>query len=447
MEMSMARIGLLLLLIAIGGACTPTPEITRRYAQFDGGVEPVQNRHVAASAFVMPVPAAASDLAIRQLSDRGQGAVISALTSGASGKDDVLHYAGLKRRKSDKIEDRTLVKRRVVLSISKTDCAISSADRIEQLRSRIASISSGVTIESWNRFSTEHETVDLGKVSLEKTFEATVEGKVGTPEKAAVAAHLLGTARDTRTLTEELSLRERRIKITGTLAPDRRWAETYQQGSVGIDLTGNSTLDLTLKMPAADDGELKHTLRFTLSAGGRRLAPKDVGFRVRKLLLPELAKNAATGKVEAVTCKISGSYRLRRVLYGQSTIMEGDDHVRFIHGEFEAGDKVEIISAATVQAAARHYAITHVRRNQRLKYRRVVLPGPGQPPRPVGDAEILYLATLGEVDELLAWLAAHAANGLIVGDALNRYGLRFEWRNGQVLTVNEVAGLRLVELP
>lgn len=394
--------GLALGVIALCG-CQSKPEITRRYADLNpGGVRPqaASRAAVRLSAFVKSEDPPPAQPGVTRLSAEGQSALVAALASEAKGAD-LLRLLGRplggKASTGAEPEDRSKFDRRVIFGLEKSN-RLGQADRIALAEISLSIEGSG-RISEWNRFSNDYGDVDLGKVTLKQddSQKATVSAGPYTGEKLPVDLGL--EASHTRSLTEELALKQRYVKLTGVLETSGKAARLLQEGAVGIDLVGNSLVDLTVTVDSKTS-EKRPLYTLILEANKAALEPSLVQIRMASLTRP------ARG---AIKCVVSGEYLLRRVEGQAATIMEGDDQVRLERGLF-ASQTIELVPAATIDEARRYFVVRleksadasvpmlHLRRNGSVHPGEGALAGP------------LQFKTFEAAEEFIEWLRGHVPN-------------------------------------
>ena len=135
-------------------------------------------------------------------------------------------------------------------------------------------------------------------------------------------------------MTEEVSLRQRFVSLSGILGP--RSAAIVQDGVVGIDLAGNASLDVVVKVT---DVAETHVQVF----GGLRKPDGSFQDDEDKVTINErLLKFAKSSS--AIRCSLRTIYTLRQVLGGGRTIVEGDDNVVYRSGDAKSGPSFEMVS-------------------------------------------------------------------------------------------------------
>lgn len=342
-EVEMKSIALLPVILAACGS----PELTRRYKSACFPPAHPAMPLVGVSAFVLDTPASsATKLAFLEMDERAQSAFVEALSSKAKTAADLRRELGgkLGTTKSPTTIDRTEFKKRIVVSADKlhTYEHVRPADRINALRTTFTVGLDKAYFKSWDRFETKYETVDLGKLSL--TQGRTLKGTLAVGPKAGSSLPVSGTgeATGTRTLTEEVSLRQRYVSLTGALTP--KAAVIAQEGVVGIDLTGNATVDVILRL-SPDYIMETEVLVFSglrTETGAFEDDEDKVSVSTRLLRFAESS--------DPITCDLTATYSLRRVRKGADTIVEGDDRVDYAVGPALTDGSFRILSEQDLKA-------------------------------------------------------------------------------------------------
>ncbi len=384
---------------AVISGCTQ-PELTRRYAQMrpDRQIK-TDSGLVEISAFVTGVPPGSGRHGIAYLDGRAQAELIKALDRQSTTPRQLLQLLATAFTPAPRPQpeiDRTIYSRRLILSLTTQDATVDGslerlhpADRLEQVTIRLEMQTEGAEFRSWNRFATQYETVDLGSIKL-------VQGEdLGAGVSAAPASVPITASLDYeigRTLTEELSLRQRYVVLSGALAPGV--ATLYQEGVTGINLVGNTAIDFTIKAPESRI----ETFRFgPLSKDGVPVQPDDVAFDVVPLFIPEVP--------DGIKVNISGTYRLRRVCAHGRTVVEGDDHIEYWYGQLKPlAGTIALVHPDEVRIDRRRlsWQIAHGKDESR---RTLKLDGVG----------VLEFATNTEAQALLSWIKHSPNQHLSIG--------------------------------
>lgn len=259
------------------------------------------------SAFSLP-PTPESRFAVWDLADDAQAAIIEALAQQTTTKDELLAAVAKAlpgRAESDSL-DLTTVRRRIVLSAE--NLSTEPADRIMRLAYLLELEDSQATFRSWDKIVTEHETIDLGKLTFARS------GTIGISSSPLEVGGEAG-------LTEEKLLRKRLASTSGNLGVD--YARIVRQGAPGIDVDGSVVFEIELKLLELQ--KVWVVAEFTASQGTGAVPPR---FRVVEVRIPKIAFSGADPL--ALRGTVLGEYWFRRVLSGRTTIDEGDDIITII---------------------------------------------------------------------------------------------------------------------
>jgi len=240
------RFSVTVMAAVLSAACASTPELTRRYA----GIRPdegASRMRAVVSMFSLPVLSPGSR-SMFDLGSSGQTAFINVARDRTSSMPDFVEALGthIPGTPAGPGIDATRLHRRVVFSLSPE--GLGPADRIDRLlltltlTSPTYGSSPAWRFASWNRFTTRYETIELGDIGLSRKREIGVS--LGDLPAGSAGAEIGASTKLGRNLEEELELRQRYVAATGTLSDHS--ASIYQEGVVGIDLTGNSSIDVEL---------------------------------------------------------------------------------------------------------------------------------------------------------------------------------------------------------
>ncbi len=319
-----AKLAILLVAGLFVTACA-SPELTRRYdsAEWVAATTPL----VEASVFSIDPPGSAKTATLLSLTDRGQQQLIDELAEKSTNATALLESLGAsigKKKKPGLVNDLTVIKRRLVLSAIRTATAGKlPGDRIQSLVCKIENLTANTTFESWDKFSTVYGTVDLGKITLAQTASANLGVTATSAENSGDPVERGGDISRSRTLTEEVSLRQRYIALSGILS--RTSASIVQEGVVGIDLAGNAFVDITLKLdPQAPEPVMAIG---PYKAAGNWRSASEISVNRRFIVFPQ-ATSSILGDVQC-------DYILRSVADEKSrrSVVEGDDKAVFLHGK------------------------------------------------------------------------------------------------------------------
>lgn len=282
-----------------------------------------------------------------QLSEKGQAKYIESLS--ALCKEADCFYGGMNKRfpKSSTGDDidRTSITKRIIFSVQKEETGFKPANRISQVVIIVKNPSEKVDFVKWDKFKTEYGEVDLGKITSKTTLKA--DAKVSP----TFSGTLIGTGEAGVSYqnenTEEFELKKRYIVLSGIFSSDK--ISLMQEGIVGIDLVGNSSVDITLSF---NDTELKDIFRVREDKADEKL------LELAEVVVNVPSVSTIKALTEGLSIKIEGKYILRNVVSGDNTIIEGDDSVQFMEGNITASpSSIELLSKNELQQLRTRYFI------------------------------------------------------------------------------------------
>lgn len=309
-------------------------------------IESLKNYKVTVSPFVTEVEGGGSKPKpiLLQLGEKGQAKYIESLL--ALCKEADCFYGGMNKRfptgsTGDDI-DRTSITKRIIFSVQKKEPEFKPANRISQIAIIVINPSKRVDFVKWDKFKTEYGEADLGKITSKTTLKA--DAKVSpTFSGTLVGTGEAGVSYQNEN-TKEFELKKRYIVLSGIFSSDK--ISLMQEGIVGIDLVGNSSVDLTLSF---SDTELKNIFRVKVDKEQLKLV---------KAVIKVPSELTINGLTEGLSLKVEGKYILRDVVNGANTIIEGDDSVQFMEGNVTASpSSIVILSKDELQQLRTRYYI------------------------------------------------------------------------------------------
>ena len=328
----------LALLPGLLAACLPLrtePELLRRY---DGYASTDTSGLVEVSVFTTAGTGEEGGPLLSRLSPSAQNAYVRSLagrTSSAEGLQRALAAPLGEPGAGGDAVDHTRFRRRLVVSVERrgpeggADGSLAPGARIAWLRIALGVDGSRVRFASWSRFATRYDTVELGRMELSRGAEAGADldlASRGLQRVTGSAGMEIGRSVG---LDESLPLQERYVS-NGILRPDS--LILLQEGAVGVDLVGNSVVDVELRL--AGDRTVTGTVhRFEglFDAGGAPRPPDSVRVLARPLVRPDSAAAIAAD------LRFESLVRSIRPGRGDDTFSEGDDSVRFLRSREDAG--------------------------------------------------------------------------------------------------------------
>jgi hypothetical protein len=399
-----------LILFIIGG-CTHT-ELTRRYKSKNYAKAPADKKYVEVSAFVMTPPPSAQQTLLSQITTpAGQAALIAKMSQWAKSPEELYKALVVSKKGpegSGGIIDKTAFTKRVVFSVEKIPPGkkpddLTPADRIsflkvtlklpkdekveikeqnetkeidkkemkEEREKKVTSKGEGKTpnitnkpiFEDCNKFDNKYQTMDFG--TLKRTQHGTFTGTIEVGPAADVKVPIKGSATGSRetTIDEEIHLSQRSIEMVGAIKDNKKTAEIFQESQVGYDLTGNFSVDFTIRLTnhnhsgfiilsAVENGD-KAAKTEEVKKDGKAAKTKKVK-EASKLPKPEEFKIDFGSLIysvnsEPVHCNLASDYIIRHVrqlpLYDRydRELAEGFHRVVFVSGSSKKVD-VELIS-------------------------------------------------------------------------------------------------------
>ncbi len=225
----------------------------------------------------------------------------------------------------------TRFSRRIAVTVDYETSSVSSigeADRLTRLRTDfVLSGNESPKFASWSRLSSPLVEVDLGDLQFTQsnTFSAAAEFDTLAPDFAGLDIE----GELARELVENVRLRQNILPLYGVLKDHE--ARLEQRGSLGRDLVGIQTIDLTITV-AADDGS-RIVTSFQAPSAARSGPRLQTG-----IIRPPKS-------CEPVKLTVNAEGVLRRVIDGDDTNTESDDNVTLqLVGHSGAGDQFDIVS-------------------------------------------------------------------------------------------------------
>ena len=365
-------------------------ELTRRYNSVEmitRGTE--KSPLVRVSAFTMEVAELEGKPAILQLSAEGQASLITAIAKLERSAEGIYQQLanGFESYSPSDVIDRSQYKVRLVFSVQKTEKMTVVADRISQLELKFNELSEFFQFKYWNKFETEYGQVDLGNIGLKQGTTFTAKA---TPNFGGASTGEIGVT-NSKELNEEVTLRQRFITSTGVL--DKHTATLVQEGVTGIDLAGNTSIDLTIELNP-DKVETLSVIKFESLKNDKgykaanELSLKRISIKAPEFSVVESLKNG-------VFTRLTGSYIVRHVRKGDQTINEGDDEIEFIKGNLEVIPEHIAIMTKEQLERTRHRFYLHP-----LGYKGKNL----TIDLPENSNQSLEFATFVEAEQFLEWL-------------------------------------------
>lgn len=296
-------------------ACGPV--YTKRFASINNP-PPVSDATLELSAFVVPKEASsAKPRLIADLPERAQAAAIQAVSQGSA--LSAKQVAALlsqsidpPKGSQDKVDAARFPVRLAVI-IDYTGSGVSrAADRLAKLNTQFRLGSAGGAdhpasprFTSWSKLVNDHVEVDLGDVTFKQTASSEIAVNPVT-DKVSLGSQFGAE------ITEVVRLRDQILPLYGVL--NGRNAKLVQMGSLGRDLIGVQTIDLTVGFEEVETRRLATS--FAPSKDGK---PANLS-----TALVTFPANCA-----AVFAQVEADGILRKVKSGEKTVIESDDTITF----------------------------------------------------------------------------------------------------------------------
>lgn len=371
-------------------AAPPRPELLRRHATLERADAPGR---VTVTVFAAPETAGGEEARLLRLSKSGQSELIEAVAAKTSTVEaflDALAAPVSGRPAPVASIDRTRFRRRVVISAELRHPG--EADRIAELRVVLALDTLGARFTGWDRYASEHGTVEVGEAAFRRESEADLDlRQAGTGAVLNRTRLRLGNS---AAYDEELAISDRYLS-TGVLLPDS--LVLLQRGALGLDLTGNSVAVVEIEARALPPTDVHRVAGLFDDEGRARPAGEA---RVVALLL-RAPRPLPSGIVARVG--FDATVRVVPAGAGDATFTESDDHARLVRSPGD-GPAVTLVPAGELRVSVWELADVSCRT---LHLRR---PGSDRP-------TTLHLLDWDEADRLARWLAITGA-GTLAGHEL-----------------------------
>jgi hypothetical protein len=352
------------------------PQLTRRYnAKSFAPLPQSAENCVEVSAFTMDSPSEKRKNLVESLSGEGQAALINEVGKRSKSLGDLTNTLTGSGTKEGFI-DKTVFNKRLVFAVTKKFPGekkgdLTLADRINLLRITLDfqepkppsqnykeedHYQKGF-FDSWSIFEAKQKTVDLGKISRTQSVTAEISSSIGPAAQNRIPASLTASLTGEKKIEEEVNLKQQYIELAGKIWPDKRKAELYQEGAVGIDLTGTSLVDLVIRADNISGREERVVVLGPLEKDGKPLKPQDVQVdfiyinyvkETRKVPNPnKLGKDKRV--LDPIKCWLTYDYMLRHVVAKDRETAEGYHKVNFWQGS-GPGELIELVSPSELKA-------------------------------------------------------------------------------------------------
>ncbi len=353
------------LLVFVCG-CSTTPQLMRRYKDAQWG--PAEKDAVTTSAFAMDAPPSDPPKnLLLQLAPEGEQALIEevgARTEGKPYKEFLDELTGqVNQKNSDTVWDKTNFKKRIVFAVGKNSIGkptplgirkplCGPADRINELVVKLKmDQKSQADFESWNRFDTHYDNVDLGKVSHTQSSTEELGMSIGSGNAIPVSVSVNPRFSRTKSIQEERVLRQRYIVLAGHIYDDKQVAELQEESVIGVDLAGTFSVDFEIKV-ARDQVHHKRVAvvgPLTIEDKGSPVEPGDAKIDFGLVYFKKTA--------DPIKCQLTFDYVLRHVVNGDQELEEGLQTVIYQSGSGPASGTSEVTLVGYRDVLATVYTI------------------------------------------------------------------------------------------
>lgn len=288
----------------------------------------------------------------------------------------------------------------------------SDADRIAALEIELT-LEGPVSFDGFNRFTTVYGEVALGEVT--QTSSRTFNASLNPTLTGSIAGSGEIGGSSTTSTAEKVVLKERIIQLSGFL--DKNMGTILLEGGVGLDLEGNTSVDVVLELNGKEVPMLKLEGLFKQ---GIPQAAKNLKPRFIKTKIP------AERTTEDITINAKSNYRFRHVRNGIETVSESDDVVLEYRGR-SRGASTTVLSKASLEERSQYYLINLGEDHLRLS-------------RGMEDEEV-HFGTRAEAYDFLRWVNSSTLSGATpteIGEGADAWILEV---NGTVLDSTMVKDL------
>lgn len=353
------RASSLFVLLSLAGLCSCGAEkgvITKRYAKFRAVKDDkVIKDSILVGAYILEpakeTPPKATTIV--DLSPKGQAALIGELSRKETPTaESLLQAAGSKLapKPSDTKEvvtDYSKITKQVVISV--LNQGHNPANRIAKIKVTLdlTDADSSIKLISCDKLTTTFATLDLGKLNYSDVKSSEISGnatlgagietttvKDDTTTKATGSngASIGGKLTSTKTFSEEVLLKQRLVTLNASI--EEKKLTLYQEGTIGIDMTGNIVANITFEVK---DAATKKVYSFA------DLKAKDNTFNVPKLIKVNESYVIYANLTKGITAKVSYDADYRTVTKYGETLSESDDEVSLYYGTEASTNTIELV--------------------------------------------------------------------------------------------------------
>jgi len=373
----------LLALLAVAAGCGP-----KLLKYYDSATWADRDNQVEVKAFTMDSPTEESKTLLLLLGPQGQEALIQEIGKRTDSKDPSQLIETLTDPhilKGKEVIEKTSFKKSVIFSVTKDPKAhFTPADRISDLKVTLVTEPKRPIFESWDKFVTQEETIEAGTMKKTQGLTGELGMQIGPGAGAVIPVSAEPKLTASENLEEDLTLKKRRVKLSGAIDPDKTGATLYQEGAPGIDLNGTFMVDFKIRVPHSDLALQRLVTLGSLYKGKVPAASKDAEVKFSYLREPSVK--------QPIKCKLDYEYVVRKVVGREKIISEGYHQVQFQRGHGE--DAITLVSGRDLQTMVFCIA-RRVGQNDRLIY---LAGGPEE------GKGAMYLTSLDNARSFLNWL-------------------------------------------
>ena len=278
--------------------------------------------------FAMEIPQeSTSETTIASLSAAGQAEAVKILGAKYAKPEDFLASLAkpLETTAPPDSSVRSRFKRRIVIQV--VDLPLLPADRLDQAIIHLSL--QGAQFLSWDKFTTNHETIDLGTVTSTRSLTGTASLKATDPSGQAEADAQL---QYTRSLEKEKNLSRRFAAATAVLSGNE--ATIALTGNDATRLTDNITVDTEIEVADFKGIEFGFFETSPLFKNSQALSPGKVSLKPRRSV------QLAALQQLPIKVKAKMDYIVRHVIDGGDTMDEGDDDIELKPGSTDWVERV-----------------------------------------------------------------------------------------------------------
>lgn len=296
---------------------------------------------VTVNTFVLDPVASAAQFATG-LSDRGQAAYIEAVTSASKSAEELNNYLVRPFKEAispTRTKGTLFIKKRIVINVSNN--RNSNADRINDVKVSLLipqKFRKELEFVSWEKLATEHQIVDLGKITSGSTGTLSINPSITLA--GTIQGSLGGGYTKENTFAQEKAYAGKVPKLNVSLV-NKFQMDMQRRAEANENISGNTVIEITFKAKYSG-GEY-----YTYSFSGLQSAGTDVTDQSKIKIAAALNYNPSfpTAVNGSVFLDVNYTFRYRKVEEGILTIPEYDDVVKYLNGEVNEPEKLELFSS------------------------------------------------------------------------------------------------------